>query len=751
MLATALAVAALAPQGSPAAKVSDRLADKAVLATPSEVWMSGFLGDRVFKNAYVRLRAVDQGELLAGYQKRPGSHPWIGEHVGKYLHAISLAYAQSGDKRFRSRAITTAKALMETQEPDGYLGTYLPADRWQLRPGVDWDVWAHKYNLIGLLTYYQVFNDAQALDASRRMGDLLIATFGPDRKSILSAGTHMGMASTSVLEPMVLLYRLTGETRYLEFARYLVRSWEEPGGPDILRGLLAGKPVHGIANAKAYEMLSNLVGLCELARVTGDQRYVRAATLAWDDVRRHQRYITGTASHFEHFHPEAALPNGEADNVGETCVTVTWLQLNAQLLRLTGDAKYGAEVERAAFNHLAAAQRPDGAAWCYYTPLEGRKPYGTSTNCCLSSGPRGMAMLPTLAYLRVAPRTVAVNLLESSIYRTTVDGQTVMLTQTYRWDRPNEATLRLDAKRGFRMGLQIRVPEWAEGMRTAGSVRKDGWLRIAERQWRPGTTVRIALDVKPRRVPGGAQAPGHRAMTWGPFVYAYDEGQNPEAPFANVLSLPVRNATWVVGGSEKKPPTIQVHLDAADGSQPKATLVPFAEAGAKGDFMQVWLADGVRFLEPELRTARSGRSRMGNVRGSIVDADPRTYVVTYDGGKPAEDWYGITWRNPISFLRVTFRHGKTFHDGGWFDASQGKPRVQIRRTPGAPWEEIGTLADYPATTATSPAGLRDGQAFELVLPSPVSAVEMRVVGAPASGDNPAQAFSSCAELTIAGS
>ena len=56
------------------------------------------------------------------------------------------------------------------------------------------------------------------------MADLLIATF-PGKKSILAAGTHVGMAATSVLEPVVLLYRFTGDKRYLEFAKYIVKSW----------------------------------------------------------------------------------------------------------------------------------------------------------------------------------------------------------------------------------------------------------------------------------------------------------------------------------------------------------------------------------------------------------------------------------------------------------------------------------------------------------------------------------------------
>ncbi len=64
--------------------------------------------------------------------------------------------------------------------------------------------------------------------------------------------------------------------------------------------------------------------------------------------------------------------------MGETCVTTTWIQLNWQLLRLTGEAKYGDEIERAYYNHFAGAQLPDGSKWCYYTPLEGTKPYGNS-------------------------------------------------------------------------------------------------------------------------------------------------------------------------------------------------------------------------------------------------------------------------------------------------------------------------------------------------------------------------------------
>jgi hypothetical protein len=121
-------------------------------------------------------------------------------------------------------------------------------------------------------------------------------------------------------------------------------------------------------------------------------------------------------------------------------------------------------------------------------------------------------------------------------------------------------------------------------------------------------------------------------------------------------------------------------------------------------------------------------------------------VVTFDGKMAEEDWYAVNTEQPVTIGRVVFYHGKSFHDGGWFDASAGKPRVQIQRAPNGAWETVGTIENYPNTSATSNQGMKDAQKFTLVLKEPVKAVGLRVIGKPAAGDNPKQAFSSCAEL-----
>ena len=217
--------------------------------------------------------------------------------------------------------------LARCQLDDGYLGTYLPKDRW-----TSWDVWAHKYNLLGLIAYMRYTGNAAPLETCRRMADLLCNTFGdtPGKRDIIRAGEHVGMAPTSVLEPMVLLYRLTGEPRYLEFCKYVLRAWEQPHGPKIISTLQQARRVDKVANGKAYEMLSCLNGALEYYRTVGeDRQLLEASLIAWQDIVDHRLYLTGTASHHEHFHDDFDLPN--TGNVGETCVTVTWLQFNAQL------------------------------------------------------------------------------------------------------------------------------------------------------------------------------------------------------------------------------------------------------------------------------------------------------------------------------------------------------------------------------------------------------------------------------------
>jgi hypothetical protein len=736
-------------------KVTAASPDVDEVLSPAAIHIDGWLGARIDANESKRLLDVDTVPLLAGYHKKPGSHPWIGEHIGKWMHAATLAWAYSGDQRLRDKLDRAAAELIACQEPDGYLGTYVPEQRFGQFPGADWDVWSHKYNLIGLMTYYDYTGDKAALEACRKMADLMIATF-PAKKSILAAGTHMGMAATSVLEPIVLLYRATGDQRYLNFARYIVKSWDEPNGPKIKASLLQNKGVDKTANGKAYEMLSNLVGLCELYRATGDRALLQVAKNAWSDIVANRLYVTGTASSFECFHGDHQLPHTVSENIGETCVTTTWIQLNLQLLRLTGEAKYGDELERSLYNHLAAAQHPLGDDWCYYTALEGRKQYDKGITCCHSSGPRGMALAPQTAYLRShsdGGDVLLVSTLETSRVALELGGQKVTVAQTSEFPRRGRSTITIQSANAATFGLKLRIPPWAVPAVVAAagvSIRAStaDWIELPSRAWNSGDRINVVFDLGPKLIVGEYGNAGRAALAWGPFVLAVDRDDNPGLPSLKTLGLVDSQPLLTLKPGSRLAFEGKV-VGQKGGDATAAVFVPFADAGAGGGEYRVWLrAPGVpaKVTISLLADGEESRSRQGNLSGSIMGDDRESPVVTFDGTSARQDWYAVTMPALIGFRRVVFAHGKSFHDGGWFDCSQGKPRVQIQKEKGGSWETIGELTDYPSTTSRNSRGLKPGQGFTLRLSSPVQAVAVRVVGKPACGDNPQQAFSSCAEL-----
>ena len=738
-------------------KVPGAVADRQDFQVPDRVQLTGWLGMRIAASVTNRLERLDTTLLLEGYRHRPGHQEWDGEHVGKWLHAATLAWVYSGDPVLRAKLDETAAELCKCQLDDGYLGTYLDKDRW-----TSWDVWSHKYNLIGLVTYMRYTGNLAPLPTCRRMADLLCQTFGdgPGQRDIIASGTHVGMAPTSVLEPMVLLYRLTGEQRYLDFCNYIVRAWEQPNGPHIVSRLLELKRVDKVGNAKAYEMLSCLNGALELYRTTGDRKLFDACSNAWQDIVANRLYITGGASSTEHFQDDGVLPNDMAARICETCVTVTWMQVNLQLLRLTGDAKFADQLETSVYNHLFAAQNPRGDDWCYYTPLEGRKPYDNFITCCHSSGPRGIALLPTFA-ITTDPDGAVINLYDAGTAHLTLRDSTP-ITLKVETLYPADGRIRITVETGSpkEFSVKLRVPAWCKHYSIRPSDAKPGTDGYASshRTWKSGDMIELNLKLAPCVVAGKDSNQGKAAVLYGPLVLAADAAlletdahqalNNFALPQARPVALDL--VPEAATGGWKTWPAAQLFringVNRLDGRKFTTRLVPFADAGMMGERFKVWLPLAGRSVANLLLDGRESRSRQGEPVGSVNDDDFQSIASTRDGQLAAEDWFAVTLNHPASVKRIVFTRGIDNHDGGWFDTSAGKPRVQIRRAAGSSWETIGELADYPATTAAKGNFEWDKTQFTLNLADSVNIIAIRVIGVPSCGDNPQQNYATCAEL-----
>ena len=761
--------------------------------------LRGLFAQRMQTNVQGRLLHIDESACLSGFVHRDSAGEfdaaWVGEHAGKFLDAACNAVRYREDAGLRHIMERMVKALLASQEPDGYLGTYPAARRW-----TGWDVWVHKYNLIGLLSYYELTADPAALRACRGMGDLLARTFGdaPGQRDIVTAGEHIGMAATSVLEPMCRLYRFTADVRHLEFCQYVVRAYDHPRGPRIISTLLETGSVYRVANGKAYEMLSNFNGLVDLYRLTADRPLLDAVLRAWDDIVSRQLYRTGTLSAAEHFQPNGRLLSLQSSNVGEMCVTVTWLQLNWRLLRLTGEARFGQEIERTVYNHLLAAQDGRNGNISYYTSWAGAKEFTDALLCCVSSGPRGISLIPQLAW-GLQSDALLVNLYAPGRARFEINAVPGEVISETAFPADGQVRLTVNAPRATHFAVRLRVPEWAHGFqvnvgsRTLAGTR--GQILDVWQTWSRSTTLDIRMDMPTRVVSGAPTYPDYVLVQRGPQVLSLEQAVNPAVPYLHRVTLTeaheavaVKPAPVPRGWTGRQVYQMSGSVGLPDDSgqlslEPRTvSMVPFADTSngrvwltrrerARRDrpavtaFARVSLSVLSLGLEPN-----AGGHIATDIAEFVTDEDPHTYcavnpqdpgLANYLGaplGKRGDSvWFAIILRSPASISRVVFRHGAVSATGGWFDTTTTLPRIELAHSPiptsanaAVPdngkvrWETAALLELYPRTDAVTPPALADGQLFEVRLPRPLTVFGIRVVG------NAGGAYASCAELSAYG-
>jgi DUF1680 family protein len=761
--------------------------------------LGGLFAARMQANVNGRLLHIDERACLSGFVQRGGAasfdRAWVGEHAGKFLDAACNAARYREHAGLRQIMARMAQTLLASQEPDGYLGTYPAARRW-----TGWDVWVHKYNLIGLLSYYELTADPAVLRACRGMGDLLAQTFGdaPGQRDIIAAGEHIGMAATSVLEPMCRLYRFTGDQRHLQFCQYVVRAYDQPHGPRIVSELLNGGSVWRVANGKAYEMLSNFSGLVDLYRLTADRGLLEAVLRAWDDMVSWQLYRTGTLSAGEHFQPNGRLLSLPSSNVGETCVTVTWLQLNWRLLRLTGEARFGQEIERTVYNHLLAAQDGRSGNISYYTSCVGAKEFTDALLCCVSSGPRGISLLPQLSW-GLQSDALFVNLYTPGRATFEINAVPVEVICETRFPADGRVRLTVKAQRATRFAVRLRVPEWTRDFQvqlSSGTLAgTPGRMLDVLHTWPGSTTLDICMDMRTQVLPGAPTYPDYELVQRGAQVLTLDQALNPAVPYLHRIALAdthdaaaVEPRTVPQGRAGRQVYQMEGVVAVADGAdqlRPERRavfLVPFADT-RNG---RAWLTRTTRARRD--RPAVTAFARVGlsvvalglesnaaghvatDVAEFVTDEDPRTYctvnpqapgLANYLGAPPGKRgdpvWFAVMLKNPATISRVVFRHGALSTTGGWFDTTAVMPRIELTQSPiptsandailddsKVRWETAALLELYPRTDASTPPALADGQLFEVRLPRPLTVYGVRVVGN-AGGD-----YASCAELSAYG-
>jgi uncharacterized protein len=522
------------------------------LKTADQAIIGGYIGERLDASYQNRILAQDIDRLIAPFRNRTETWCWQSEFWGKWITSAILAYRYQPEPQLKDVLDKAVAGLMATQTPDGYIGNY-SSDR-QLE---GWDIWGRKYCLLGLIAYYDITNDKNVLQSASRLADHLIKELSDKEALIVKKGNHKGMAATSVLEPVCQLYVRTGEKRYLDFAEEIVRQWETADGPqlitksniDVAKRFPQPENWYGPEQGqKAYEMMSCYEGLLELYRLTGRQEYRMAVEKTWQNILDTEINIAGSGASAECWFGGKEHQVSPVYHYQETCVTVTWIKMSQQLLRLTGKAKYADAIEQAYYNALLGAMNIDGSDWAKYTPLSGERKHGSEQcgmglNCCNASGPRGLYTFP-LTVVMSATDGIQVNFFtDGKSLINTPANQNAEIIQSTNYPIDGKIVLKVEIPRAEEMSIRIRIPAWStQTVLTVNGKPVDGLIAgeiaVIKRSWQSGDEIELELDMQGRIIKQGKH-PEHLALMRGPIVLARDARL--EGPVINAVITPVVN------------------------------------------------------------------------------------------------------------------------------------------------------------------------------------------------------------------
>lgn len=505
-------------------------------APPGAVRLGGLLGDRIDAAITGRIFAQDIDRVITPYRTRTESNDghWRCEYWGKWFLSAALAAGYDASPENTGRLAGALEGLLATQDESGYIGTY----RDDAHLGT-WDVWGRKYTLLGLIAAYDLTGEEAALRAACRVADHLLAEAPPEEIKIAENGIGVlkGLPSSSVLQPMAMLYQRTAEPRYRIFAEKLLASWSQPTkyfpqGPQLVEQGLAGVPPARIGARKAYEMMSCFEGVCEMYRIAGKPEYLDAAIGFAESIRTHERMISGSGSNQELWCDGVRCQTETLEQPMETCVTVTWMNLCDQLLRLTGDSRWADEIEISLYNALASAMTPDGRWWAYFSPLSGQRVPSqfqhadVGLSCCVANGPRGLLLAPRMAVMS-GRGGITINLICAGTTSMALDdGTNVRIHMETDYPRGDSVAIRVAPARPARFPLSVRVPAWSSRtqMTVNGTAMEvtPGRHATIDREWSMEDVVMMTFDMRGRAIQAPSGAP-QVAIMRGPILLALDD------------------------------------------------------------------------------------------------------------------------------------------------------------------------------------------------------------------------------------
>ena len=460
---------------------------------------------------------------------------WRGEYWGKCMRGAAFVYSYTKNpKLYETMANTVRDMICSGRAAEGgRISSYGASHEF-----CHWDIWSRKYVLLGMQYFYEICEDealkSEIVASMRIQADCIMEKIGTresGKKPITKASHHWrGLNSSSLLEPIVRLYTLTGDKKYFDFAEYIVGE----GGTDVVNIFdLAYNDdfaPYQYPVTKAYEMTSCFEGLLEFYRITGIEKYKTAIVNFANRILETDFTVIGccgcTHELFDHSTVrQANTTNGTV--MQETCVTVTLMKFFYQLHVLTGDPRYVDAFETSLYNAYLgsvntekviepslAAEHPDWALeplpFDSYSPLTagtrgnkigGLKPMSDNHyyGCCACIGAAGIGLVTKLGAL-VSEGGVVLNLYADGEIRIALpSGNPLTLKLETEYPKSGEIRITLGMTSPETFRLMLRNPAWSKTteVRLNGNPCEvcDGYT-VLEGEFADGDVIELSLDMR---------------------------------------------------------------------------------------------------------------------------------------------------------------------------------------------------------------------------------------------------------------
>ncbi|MBO5008238.1 MAG: glycoside hydrolase family 127 protein [Clostridia bacterium] len=461
---------------------------------------------------------------------------WRGEYWGKMMRGACFVYSYTQNPDLYLELTETVAAMIDSADESGRISSYAINHEFD-----GWDIWCRKYVLLGMQYYLEICTDEEfktrIINSMCSQVDYIIGKIGDEegKMQITSATRHWrGLNSSSLLEPVVRLYSLTKERKYLDFAEYIVSC----GGTDVadIFELAYNDEFYPYQYpvTKAYEMTSCFEGLLEYYRITGNERHLTAIINFANKILESDFTVIGCCGCTHELFDHSTVRQANTNNgiiMQETCVTVTLMKFFYQLNLITGDARYADAFETSLYNAYLgslntekvieptiAAEHPDWniepLPFDSYSPLTA----GTRGNgigglklmsdnhyygCCACIGSAGIGLVPKLQLLST-DRGFAMNLyINGSVDTMTSKGTKVSFVTNTKYPKYGsiEITINPDSEEEFE--LLIRNPHWSKD--TTLTVNgtdvpvNDGYISV-NKVWKKGDIIALNLDMRTEAV-----------------------------------------------------------------------------------------------------------------------------------------------------------------------------------------------------------------------------------------------------------